>query len=283
MSRIAPMNRQGRAMRVVRHAVLWVTGLISLAPFVWMLLTACKPANEVFGRELHILPAHYACAENFATVFSMVPMLRYLANGAFVVVVILALQLLLALPCAYVLAKIPHRGRGVLFGAVVFCLMLPTQVVAIPQFLLAQQLGLVDSIWAVALPHAFSAFGIYLLRQYFQTIPDELLDAARLDGFSEFAIVFRLMLPVALPAVIAFGIFSVTAHWNEFFWPQIVLSSPEKLLPPLGIAFFRNEEAGTDYGALMAAASIVIAPLVIAFLLAQRRFIEGIALSGLKG
>ena len=212
-----------------------------------------------------------------------VPMLTYLANGALVVVLIFALQLVIALPCAYVLAKVPFRGRRLLFGAVVFCLMLPPQVVAIPQFLLAQRLGLIDTLWAMALPYSVSAFGIYLMRQYFRTIPDELLDAARLDGFSEFGIVFRLMLPIAMPAVTAFGIFSVTTHWNEFFWPQIVLSSPEKLTPPLGIAFFRNEEAGTDYGALMAAAAIVIAPLVAAFLLAQRRFIEGIALTGIKG
>jgi multiple sugar transport system permease protein len=267
----------------LRHAVLCMTSLISLAPFIWMLSTACKPANEIFSRELHFLPGHFAGWDNLATVFASVPMLRYLANGVLVVVLIFALQLAIALPCAYVLAKVPFRGRRLLFGTVVFCLMLPTQVVAIPQFMLAQRLGILDSYWAVALPYVVSAFGIYLLRQYFQTIPDELLDAARLDGFSEFGIVFRLMLPIALPAVIAFGIFSVTTHWNEFFWPQIVLSSPERLTPPLGIAFFRNEEAGTDYGALMAAAAITIAPLVIAFLLAQRRFIEGIALTGLKG
>jgi len=268
---------------LLRHALLGISSLVSIAPFAWMLSTAFKPANEIFSRQLHLLPQHFAGWQNFATVFASVPMLRYLANGILVVILIFSLQLAIALPCAYVLAKLPFRGRRLLFGAVLFCLMLPPQAVAIPQFLLAQQLGLVDSYWALALPYGVSAFGIFLLRQYFRTVPDELLDAARLDGFSEFAIVFRLMLPVALPAVTAFGIFSVSAHWNEFFWPQIVLSSPDKLTPPLGIAFFRNEEAGTDYGALMAAAAIVVAPLVLAFLLAQRRFIEGIALSGMKG
>jgi len=267
---------------IARHLLLCTSGLLCLLPFVWMLSTASKPANEIFSRHLHFLPQHFAGWRNVATVFASVPMLRYLANGVVVVALIFALQLAIALPCAYVLAKVPFRGRRLLFGAVLFCLMLPPQAVAIPQFLLAQRLGLIDTWWAMALPYLVSAFGIYLLRQYFRTIPDELLDAARLDGFGEFAIVFRLMLPVSLPAVTAFGIFSVTTHWNEFFWPQIVLSSPDKLTPPLGIAFFRNEEAGTDYGALMAAAAIVIAPLVLAFLLAQRRFIEGIALTGLK-
>ncbi|PLZ02865.1 carbohydrate ABC transporter permease [Burkholderia sp. WAC0059] len=268
---------------IARHALLSLSGLVSIVPFVWMVATAMKPANEIFSRDLHLLPQHFAGWQNFATVFENVPMLRYLANGVLVVALIFALQLAIALPCAYVLAKVPFRGRRLLFGAVLFCLMLPPQAVAIPQFMIAQRLGILDTYWAMALPYAVSAFGIYLMRQYFQTIPDELIDAARLDGFGEFAIVFRLMLPVSLPAVTAFGIFSVSTHWNEFFWPQIVLSSPDKLTPPLGIAFFRNEEAGTDYGALMAAATIVIAPLVLAFLLAQRRFIEGIALTGLKG
>jgi multiple sugar transport system permease protein len=276
-------TRPGLIGSLLRHLVLIATSIVALAPFFWMLSTAIKPANEIFSRELHVWPTHFAGWVNFAAVFERVPMLTYLANGALVVVLIFALQLVIALPCAYVLAKVPFRGRRLLFGAVVFCLMLPPQVVAIPQFLLAQRLGLIDTLWAMALPYSVSAFGIYLMRQYFRTIPDELLDAARLDGFSEFGIVFRLMLPIAMPAVTAFGIFSVTTHWNEFFWPQIVLSSPEKLTPPLGIAFFRNEEAGTDYGALMAAAAIVIAPLVAAFLLAQRRFIEGIALTGIKG
>ncbi|CAB3749454.1 carbohydrate ABC transporter permease [Paraburkholderia humisilvae] len=268
---------------LLRHVVLAATSVVALTPFFWMLSTAFKPANEIFSRDLHLWPAHFAGWDNFAAVFARVPMLAYLINGAMVVVLIFALQLAIAVPCAYVLAKVPFRGRRLLFGAVVFCLMLPPQVVAIPQFLLAQRLGILDTIWAMALPYGVSAFGIFLMRQYFRTIPDELLDAARLDGFSEFGIVFRLMLPIAMPAVTAFGIFSVTTHWNEFFWPQIVLSSPQKLTPPLGIAFFRNEEAGTDYGALMAAAAIVIAPLVVAFLLAQRRFIEGIALTGIKG
>ena len=120
------------------------------------------------------------------------------------------------------------------------------------------------------------------MRQFFRTVPDDLIDAARLDGISEFAIVWRVMMPVALPALIAFGIFSVVAHWNDYFWPLIVLSSQELYTPPLGVAAFRNDEFGNAYGPLMAAATIVIAPLVIAFLFAQRRFIEGIAFTGMK-
>jgi multiple sugar transport system permease protein len=131
-------------------------------------------------------------------------------------------------------------------------------------------------------PFTISVFGIFLMRQFFLTVPDDLIDAARMDGFGEFAIVWRVMLPTALPAVTAFGIFSVVAHWNDYFWPLIVINSEHLYTPPLGVATFRNEEAGTRYGPLMAAATVIIAPLVVAFLLAQRRFIEGITLTGMK-
>jgi multiple sugar transport system permease protein len=272
-----------RLLSAARHAILLMTTCVMLAPFVWMLLTAIKPRNEIFSRHLVLWPERLAAVENFTAALTKVPMASYLANGLIVVVMILALQLIVALPCAYALAKIPFRGRNTIFGLVLFCLMIPPQVIAIPQFLVVHSLGLMDSYWAVAFPYVVSAFGIFLMRQYFASIPDEILDAARLDGFSEFGIVFRLMVPLSLPAVAAFAIFSVTSHWNEFFWPQIVLSSADKMTPSLGIAFFRNEEAGSDYGPLMAAATIVIAPLIVAFLFAQRRFVEGITLSGLKG
>jgi multiple sugar transport system permease protein len=120
------------------------------------------------------------------------------------------------------------------------------------------------------------------MRQFFMTVPDDLVDAARMDGISEFGIVWRVMLPTAIPAVTAFGIFSVVAHWNDYFWPLIAVNSRELFTPPLGVVAFRNEEAGTDYGPLMAAATVIITPLILAFLVAQRRFIEGITLTGMK-
>jgi multiple sugar transport system permease protein len=139
-----------------------------------------------------------------------------------------------------------------------------------------------DSYAALVLPFTISVFGIFLMRQFFKTVPDDLIDAARMDGISEFGIVWRVMLPTAIPAVTAFGIFSVVAHWNDYFWPLIVLNSEHLQTPPLAVAHFRNNEAGTNYGPLMAAALVIIAPLVIAFLFAQRRFIEGITLTGIK-
>ncbi len=137
------------------------------------------------------------------------------------------------------------------------------------------QVGLLDTYAALILPFTISVFGIFLMRQFFKTVPDDLIDAARLDGLSEFGIVWRIMVPTAMPALTAFGIFSVVAHWNDYFWPLIVVNTGALRRRRSVVAFFRNEEAGTDYGPLMAGAIVIIAPLVIAFLLAQRRFIEG--------
>ena len=195
---------------------------------------------------------------------------------------IFALQVLVALPAAYALAKLRFRGRDVLFALVLFCILIPPQATAIPVFLLLHKLGILDSYAALVLPFTISVFGIFLMRQFFKTVPDDLIDAARMDGISEFGIVWRVMLPTAIPALTAFGIFSVVAHWNDYFWPLIVLNSEHLQHAAARRRHFRNDEAGTNYGPLMAAAIVIIAPLVIAFLLAQRRFIEGITLTGIK-
>lgn len=267
---------------LLRHAVLLAGALVVLAPFIWMLSTASKPADEIYSSELHLIPHHFALWENLQEAFAKADLWRFLLNGLIVTVSIFALQILIALPAAYALAKLRFLGRGTLFALVLFGILIPPQATAIPVFLLLHKLGALDSYAALVLPFTISVFGIFLMRQFFKTVPDDLIDAARMDGISEFGIVWRVMLPTAIPAVTAFGIFSVVAHWNDYFWPLIVLNSQHYYTPPLAVAHFRNAEAGTNYGPLMAAALVIIAPLVIAFLLAQRRFIEGITLTGLK-
>ncbi|MEK8050077.1 carbohydrate ABC transporter permease [Ideonella sp. DXS22W] len=268
--------------QLARHALLLALAALTLLPFAWMLSTASKPETEVFSDVLHWLPQRWALVDNLDAAFARAPLLRLLANGVIVTGCIFVLQMLVALPAAYALAKLDFRGRGLLMGAVLLGLLVPQHAVAVPVFLLLHQLGLLDSYAALVAPWTLSVFGIFLLRQFFKTVPNDLIDAARIDGLSELAIVWRVMLPTAWPAVTAFGIFSVVAHWNDYFWPLIVINSPQYLTPALGVAQFRNQEAGTNYGVLMAAAMVVIAPLVIAFLLAQRRFIEGITLTGMK-
>lgn len=269
-----------RAM--LRHFLLLSGAAVVLLPFVWMVVTSLKPDGEIFVSEIHWWPENLHVVENYRQAFTRAPLARFLINGAIVTVSILVLQILIALPAAYALAKLRFRGRNSLFVLVLLCLLIPPHAIALPLFLLFHYIGLLDSYAALIAPWIISVFGIFLMRQFFMTVPDDLIDAARMDGISEFGIVWRVMLPAAVPAVTAFAIFSVIAHWNDYFWPLIALNSEQYYTPPLGVISFRNQEAGTSYGPLMAAATVIIAPLVLGFLLAQRRFIEGITFTGLK-
>lgn len=273
----------GPVAALLRHAVLLAGAVVMLAPFAWMVLTSFKPQGEIMTAELTLLPQRWAAIHNYTQAWTRVPMARFLVNGVVVTAAIFLLQVLVNLPCAYALAKLRFRGRSALFAAVLLGLLIPAHAVAIPVYILFFQLGLLDTYAAMVLPFTISVFGIFLMRQFFRAVPDDLIDAARVDGLGEFGIVWRIMLPTAVPALVAFGIFSVVAHWNDYFWPLIVVNSGALYTPPLGIAFFRLNDQGTEYGPLMAAATTVIAPLVIAFLVAQRRFIEGITFTGLKG
>jgi multiple sugar transport system permease protein len=257
--------------------------VLMLAPFVWMVLTSLKPQGEIITAELRFLPERWAAVHNYTQAFTRVPMLRFLLNGVAVTAAIFVLQVLVNLPCAYALAKLRFRGRSALFAVVLLGLLIPLHATAIPIFILFHMMGILNTYAAMILPFTISVFGIFLMRQFFMAVPDDLIDAARIDGVSEIGIVWRIMLPTALPAVTAFGIFSVVAHWNDYFWPLIAVGDKALYTPPLGIAFFRLNDGGTEYGPLMAAATIVILPLVLGFLLAQRRFIEGVTFSGLKG
>lgn len=271
-----------RPAAVARHALLLATGAAVLLPFVWMASLSVKPPGEIFRASFSLLPEHWYALENYGRAVTAAPLLRYMANGALVCAAILALQILFCAPCAYALAKLEFRGRGLLFALVLAGLLLPHQVLALPLFILCYRLGILDSYAALILPFVVSPFGIFLFRQFFKTIPDDLVHAARLDGLSELAIVWRIMLPMAMPAVIAFSIFSVVAHWNDLFWPLIAVKSPGLMPPALGVAAFRSAESGSDFGPLMAGAVLVVLPLLIAFVAAQRRFIEGLTSSSLK-
>ena len=210
-------------------------------------------------------------------------MLRILLNGVVVCAAIVAFQVLFALPCAYALAKLRFRGREWIFGMVILGLLVPIHAISIPLYAAARSMFLLNTLAILIVPFTLSVFAIFLFRQFIRTIPDDLILAARSDGLSESAIVWRIILPNAWPAASAFAIFSVVAHWNDLYWPLIAVSKTHLATPSLGLLFFRAAEAGDDYGALMAATVLITAPLVLFFLFAQRLFIEGMTMSGLKG
>jgi multiple sugar transport system permease protein len=286
-----------------KHIVLIVGALVVILPFYLMISFSFKSPSEIqsisggfFGAqemmtdhrclkaglselECTMLPIVY----NYRAAFEEAPLLRYLLNGVIVTLSIFAAQVLIALPCAYALAKLKFWGRDVVFGLVIFCLLIPVHAIALPLYLMLAKLGLTNTFAALVIPWTISVFGIFLMRQFFKTVPDDLINAARMDGMSEFSIVWKVMLPTAIPALLALAIFSVVAHWNDYYWPRIVITGDRDLMtPPLGLRMFKSDMDGNEYGPMMAAATVIVAPLVVAFLLAQRRFIEGITLTGMK-
>lgn len=287
----------------LKHAALILGALVVLLPFYVMVSYSLKSPAEIMQNTGGFFGAQEAfrdeyCVKlgkdvadcmvtpviyNYTTAFQKAPLLRYLLNGVIVTASIFFIQVLVALPCAYALAKLRFWGREAVFGLVLFCLLIPVHAIALPLYIVLAKLGLTNTYAALVIPWSISVFGIFLMRQFFMTVPDDLIDAARMDGMSEFSIIWNVMLPTAVPALLAFAIFSVVAHWNDYFWPRIVITGDRSLFtPPLGLREFKGDADGDNFGPMMATATVIVAPLIVAFLIAQRRFIEGITLSGMK-
>jgi multiple sugar transport system permease protein len=270
------------ASRILVHAVLLLGAAFMLLPFVWMLSTSVKPPSEVFSSALSLWPSQFYGVENYTLAFTTAPLLRFALNGVILCTGILSVQIIVAIPCAYALAKLRFPGRGVLFVLILLGLAIPVQVPALPLYIGLAHLGLLDTYFSMMVPFFVSVFGIFLFRQFFKGFPDDIIQAARLDGMSEIEIVWRIVVPSAWPAITGFSVFSIVAHWNDLYWPLIVINNVGLAPPPLGMMFFANAETGSNYGALTAAATILTAPLVITFLFARRQFIQGITMTGIK-
>lgn len=264
------------------HAVLIGGAVFMLLPFVFMLTSAIKPPGEIFEATFRLWPRQFYGWQNFESALSTAPLLRFLLNGLIVCGGILVVQLLVAIPCAYALAKLKFPGRPILFSLVLLGLCIPVQAPSLPLYIAFAELGILNTYLSMMMPFFLSVFAIFLFRQFFKSYPDEIIQAARLDGVGEFEIVWRIVVPSAWPAIAAFSIFSVVAHWNDLYWPLIVVSDTKLATPPLGMMYFADSELGSNYGALAAGATIITAPLVIAFLIARRHFIAGITMTGIK-
>jgi len=270
------------AALVVVHGILIAGAVFILLPFVWMMITSIKSPAEIFAVDFSLWPKKFSGAENYGYALTKAPLLRFALNGVIVCAGILVVQVLVAVPCAYALAKLRFPGRTLLFALVLMGLCIPIQVPALPLYMGLARLGLLNTYFAIMMPFFLSVFAIFLFRQFFKGYPDEIIHAARLDGMSEFEIVWRIVTPSAWPAIAAFAVFSIVAHWNDLYWPLIVISDGKLAPPPLGMMIFADAETGSNYGALTAAATVLTAPLVVTFLFARRHFIAGITMTGVK-
>lgn len=270
-----------RLGRVVTYAMLISLALLMLLPFLWMISASLKMDKDVFRYPIEWVPAIPQWS-NYITIWTRIPFLTFFANTLKLTVIITLLQVFTSSFAAYAFAKLHFPGRDLLFLAYIGSIAIPWQVYMVPQFIMMRQLGLVDNHASLILLQAFSAFGVFLLRQFFVSIPDEILDAARIDGMSEYGIYFRIMLPLSKPALATLTIFTSVAVWNDFMGPLIYLTSQHLKTIQLGLRMF-IQQYSADYALIMAAALVSLIPVVILFLALQRFFVEGIATTGVKG
>ncbi|MCL8000331.1 carbohydrate ABC transporter permease [Brucella sp. 21LCYQ03] len=264
------------------HIVLALGAFVMLLPFYWMVLTSIRSPGEVFNVSLWPIPKKFDAVENYVRAASQVPMLRFMLNGVIVCFGILIVQVLTAVPAAYALAKLRFPGRKIMLALVIAALCVPIQALALPLFVGLAKVQLLNTYFAMMAPFFLSVFAIFLFHQSFRSYPDEIIEAARIDGFSEMEICWGIVLRGSLPSLAAFSVFSLVAHWNDLYWPMVVISDTNLAPPPLGMLFFADIESGANYGALMAGATIITAPMVVCFLLARRHFIAGITMTGVK-
>lgn len=270
------------ALRVATtYLLLSAAAVVMLLPFVWMLSTSLKTPSSVFVYPPEWIPKPVEWT-NYVQVTRVMPFLRYVLNTAAVATSITLLHLTVSSLAAYAFARLRFPGRNRLFLAYLATLMVPGQVTLIPNFLIVKYLGWIDTYQALIIPQIFSAFGTFLLRQFFLTIPNELEDAARIDGASSFAIYWRIVLPLSGPALATLGVFTFTAQWNNFLWPLIVINDEQMRTLTVGLRALVGEFT-VQYPLLMAGSVISILPMLIIFVVAQRFFVRGIALTGLGG
>jgi multiple sugar transport system permease protein len=269
-----------RAPRVVLTIFLVLGALAILFPFVWMLMTSLKPEPEVITYPPHLFPRHFT-VQAYKDVWSQIEFGRLFLNSVIFAGGVTVVSLTLDSLTAYALARLRFPGRELIFWLIIATLMVPFQVLLVPVFLQVFDLHLLNTYAGLIIPRATNGFGIFLLRQFFMSIPRDFDEAARLDGAGEFYIFRKITLPLSLPALATLGIFHFTFNWNDFLWPLIITTNDDMRTLPAGLAVFSGQHE-TQYSLMMAGAVLTLLPLLIAFLFLQRYFIRGIALTGLK-
>jgi multiple sugar transport system permease protein len=263
------------------HLVLIPIAAVMVIPLVWMLVTSLQTLDETRHYPPTLVPSSLQFS-NYTDVLQQAPFARWFVNTLIVTVVVVAGNLLFCSLAAYAFARIRFFGRGVVFILVLATLMVPFQVVIIPTFLIVKGFGLIDTLGALILPNLVSAFGIFMLRQFFLTLPIELEEAARIDGASRLGILFKIVLPLSGPALATLAVIMFLWTWNDFLWPLITIYSPQNMTLQLGLATFQGAHQ-TNTNLLMAANVMSMIPVLVLFFVAQRYFVRGIATTGLKG
>ena len=278
---VEPPRRRRRNRSWMWHLVLAPIAVLFAIPFVQMFLAAFSPASDLSRFPPRFWPSHFT-VQGFVTLFSDSPVLRWLLNSVLVSSVAVVSHLILCSLAGYGFARLKFAGRDMGFVAIIATIMVPTQLLMVPTYILFTRLGLVDTLGAAMVPWLASAFGIFLMRQFFLSLPAELEEAALLDGCGRWGVFFRIVLPLARPALATLAIFTLLGAWNDLVWPLIAINNESNFTIQLGIANFQGARR-TDWSSLMAANVVATLPLIAFFLAAQKQFIATMTFSGLKG
>ena len=268
--------------KILVYVILILIAVVMVIPFLWMLSASIKSDREVFQMNPFVWIPENPRWNNYVNIWKKIPFGRFVGNTVYLTIVVTMLQLLTSSFAAYSFAKLHFRHKNGLFLAYIATIAMPWQVYMVPQFIMMRKMGLNDKLLAIICLQAFSAFGVFMMKQFYEGIPDDLCEAARIDGMSEYRIYASIMLPLSKPALSTLTIFTFVATWNDYLGPLIYLKTQEKKTIQLGLKMFISQYS-SDYGLIMAGSVLSLIPVLIVFLILQKYFVEGVAATGLKG
>ena len=277
----ASQKRRNAIMRFMIYFILIVITAFMLMPFLWMLSSSFKENKDVFGFPIQWIPENPRW-QNYVDIWTEIPLLTFIKNTAKITIVVTLLQLFTSSFAAYAFAKMQFKGKNVLFLGYIATIAVPWQAYMVPQFMMMSSWGLNNTHLAIMCLQAFSAFGVFLMKQFYEGVPSELCEAARIDGLTEYGIWWHIMLPLSLPALSTLTIFTFVNTWNDFLGPLIYLTRTELKTIQIGLRMFISQYSA-EYGLIMAASVVVLIPVLIVFLSLQKYFVQGVASSGIKG
>lgn len=276
------MHRKAVISKICVYIILLLLAAVMIIPFLWMLSASIKSDREVFQMNPFQWIPDIPKWSNYKDIWTRIPLLKFVENTVFLTIVVTLFQLLTSSFAAYSFAKLNFKHKKGLFLAYIATIAMPWQVYMVPQFLMMRKFGLNDKLTAIICLQAFSAFGVFLMKQFYEGIPDDLCEAARIDGMSEYRIYASIMLPLSKPALSTLTIFTFVNTWNDYLGPLIYLKSPAKKTIQLGLKLFISQYS-SDYGLIMAGSVVSLIPVIIVFLFLQKYFVEGVAATGIKG
>lgn len=275
------MQKESIFRKILRYILLILIIIVFLGPFLWMVFTSFKPLAETLRLPPTLFPETWV-PQNYADAWQSGPFLHYTKNSIIVTFSVVILQLLTIIPAAYAFAKMEFTGRKVLFSSILVTMMIPAQLIFLPVYLMFSKVNLINTYWSLILPWASSAFGIFLLRQRFMQVPDEIIEAAILDNTPTWKIIYKIMLPQARGTVVTIALFTFISEWNDYFWPLVMTSNDDVRTLPLGVSMLKSTLDGIQWNTVMAGNVILILPIVIIYLIAQKEIIKAMTYSGIK-